>query len=265
MTHQNESQSSSQAQALTPPFPVVSLYGIPVSRMNMKETVSYLKHVIDSRTPHQVITANPIMLMEALNNPDYHNMMSKADLIVPDGAGVVWAANHVGQPVQERVAGFDLVQELMRAGEVKRWKVYLVGATTEVIEAAAAKLQRDFPTIRIVGVRNGYFGSDEDAQVIADIRVQDPDILLVGRSAASQEPWIAQHKAELGVPVVIGVGGSFDVLSGKLKRAPKLFQKLRLEWFYRLLQEPWRYKRMLLLPKFALKVMRDRDKVLKSK
>ncbi|MCR8645062.1 WecB/TagA/CpsF family glycosyltransferase [Paenibacillus sp. N1-5-1-14] len=262
MTQHNESQSSIQTQAIAK-VPVVSLYGVPVSRMDMKETVAYLTSVIEAHTPHQVITANPIMLMEALNNPTYHNMMSKADLVVPDGAGVVWAANHVGQPVKERVAGFDLVQELMRTGEAKRWKVYLVGASTEVIEAAAARLKRDFPAIDMVGVRNGYFGSEEDAEVIAEIRAHNPDILLVGRSAATQEPWIAQHKEALGVPVIMGVGGSFDVLSGKLKRAPKFFQKLRMEWFYRLLQEPWRYKRMLLLPKFALKVMKDRDKVLK--
>jgi len=142
--------------------------------------------------------------------------------------------------------------------------VYLLGASSEVIEAAAAKLQSSYPAIRIVGKRNGFFSPDEDASVIESIRATEPDILLVGRSSDKQEPWLAANKHALGVPVMIGVGGTFDVLSGKLKRAPKLFQKLRLEWLYRLLQEPWRFKRMLVLPRFALKVMRDRENVLKT-
>jgi len=245
-------------------IPVVPLYGIPVSRMDMKETVAYLKAAIEQRSPQHVITANPIMLMGAINDPGYHAMMRSAELIVPDGTGVVWAANRVGQPVKERVPGIDLMHDLMRVGELKRWRVYLVGASDDVIEAAARKLQASYPAIRIVGYRNGYFGPDDDASVIEAIRAAEPDILLVGRSVATQEPWIAQHKHTLNVPVMMGVGGSFDVLAGKLKRAPKLFQKMKLEWFYRLLQEPWRFKRMLDLPKFALKVIRDGENALKT-
>ncbi|MFC6231928.1 WecB/TagA/CpsF family glycosyltransferase [Paenibacillus allorhizosphaerae] len=231
--------------------------------MNMSQTLEYLTKVIQERRPHQVITANPIMIMAALQDPAYMRMMKQAELIVPDGAGVVWAAGYVGNPVQERVAGYDLLHELMKTGQHRGWRVYLVGASSEVIEAAADRLNQLYPELKLVGFRDGFFGEKEDSDVIRAIRETEPDILLVGRSAATQEPWIAQHKEELGVPVVMGIGGSFDVLSGKLKRAPSLFQKLRLEWFYRLLQEPWRYKRMLVLPKFAMKVIREKENVQK--
>ncbi|MCY9666827.1 WecB/TagA/CpsF family glycosyltransferase [Paenibacillus alginolyticus] len=243
--------------------PKVRIYGVPVSKMSMDQTVAYLTNVIEQRQPHQVITANPIMVMAAQEDPAYLSMMQRAELIVPDGTGVVWAAKYVGEPVVERVPGYDLIHELMKVGESKGWKVYLLGASNEVIQAAAEKLRTTYPGIKLVGVRDGYFKDEQDAEVIQDILDAAPDILLVGRSAANQEPWIGKYKQQIGVPVMMGVGGSFDVLSGKLKRAPVLFQKLRLEWFYRLMQEPWRYKRMLLLPKFALKVMRDKEKVTK--
>ncbi|MFC5451406.1 WecB/TagA/CpsF family glycosyltransferase [Paenibacillus aestuarii] len=241
--------------------PKVRIYGVPISKLDMKMTVAYLSDAIARRQPHQIITANPIMVMAALEDPAYMRIMQSAELVVPDGTGVVWAANYVGDPVAERVPGYDLLQELMKAGEAKGWKVYLLGASPEVIQAAAERLKASYPGIQLVGVRDGYFKDAQDEEVIADIVKAAPDLLFVGRSVATQEPWIAKYKEQLGIPVMMGVGGSFDVLSGKLKRAPKLFQKLRLEWFYRLLQEPWRYKRMLVLPKFALKVMRDKDKV----
>ncbi|WP_081949955.1 WecB/TagA/CpsF family glycosyltransferase [Paenibacillus durus] len=229
--------------------------------MDMKETVSYLIEAIRSRTPHQVITANPIMVMTALENPAYLDIMTSAELVVPDGTGVVWAAKRGGNPVKERVAGFDLLHELMRVGESYHWRVYLLGSTPEVIQETASRLQGQYPGIIIAGIRDGFFGPAEDEEVITGILETEPDLLFVARGADTQEPWIAKHKSRLAIPVMMGVGGSFDVISGKTKRAPLAFQKLRLEWFYRLLKEPTRYKRMLALPKFAVKVMRERDRV----
>ena len=142
--------------------------------------------------------------------------------------------------------------------------MYLLGASNEVIQAAAEKLRTTYPGSTLLAYGMAISEMQQDAEVIQAIVDAAPDLLLVGRAAANQEPWIGKYKEQLGVPVMMGVGGSFDVLSGKLKRAPVFFQKLRLEWFYRLLQEPWRYKRMLLLPKFAVKVMRDKEKVTKS-
>jgi N-acetylglucosaminyldiphosphoundecaprenol N-acetyl-beta-D-mannosaminyltransferase len=246
-------------------IPTVSIYGLPFSKMGMEETIARLTAAIDHREVTHVITANPIMVMSALDDPAYHSMMRTAELIVPDGTGVVWAAGYVGEPVAERVPGFDLLHRLMALGESKGWGVYLLGTDQQTIDQAAANLKQQYPRTRIAGVRNGYFGPEQDAEVIAAIREAKPDILFVARNAATQEPWIARYKSELGVPVIMGVGGSFDIIAGKLKRAPKLFQKLRLEWFYRLLQEPYRYKRMLVLPKFVIKVIREKEKVTKAR
>jgi N-acetylglucosaminyldiphosphoundecaprenol N-acetyl-beta-D-mannosaminyltransferase len=244
--------------------PVVNIFGVPFSQMNMADTVKFLTEAVHSRKPHQVITANPIMVMSALNSADYMAMMKRAELIVPDGTGVVWAASYVGNPVAERVPGIELIHKLFAVGEQQGWKVYLLGTAPDVIREAGLRIAKQYPKLDIVGVRDGFFGPDQDAGVVEDIRQAAPDLLLVGRSVEGQEPWIDRYKQLLEVPVVIGVGGSFDVISGKAKRAPVLFQKLRLEWFYRLLKEPKRYKRMLALPKFAVKVIREKDNVQKS-
>jgi N-acetylglucosaminyldiphosphoundecaprenol N-acetyl-beta-D-mannosaminyltransferase len=234
------------------------LFDIKISKMNMRETVAYLADAVEQQRPTQVITANPIMIMAALDDVHYKQMMQQAELIVPDGAGVVWAANFLKNPVQERVPGIDLMLELLELAQTKSWKVYFLGASTEVIEAAVANIRSRFPKLHMCGYRNGYFTTEQDQEVIAELQAQSPDLLFVGRAANQQEPWIHQHKSTLKIPVMMGVGGSFDVLSGKLKRAPRIWQTLRLEWLYRLLQEPWRYKRMLQLPKFMWLVIRKK-------
>ncbi|WP_166243587.1 WecB/TagA/CpsF family glycosyltransferase [Paenibacillus turpanensis] len=246
-------------------IPTVSIYGIPVSKLNMKDTVRLLSDIIRRKEkPHQVVTANPIMVMAALEQPEYMAMMKRAELVIPDGAGLVWATGYVGNPVSERVAGFDLVQELMNVGRQEGWKVYLIGTTADAIAKAADKFQELYPGIQIVGARDGYFGEAEDAEVIASIQEAKPDILLVGRSASTQEPWIGKYKEQLGVPVMIGVGGTFDIMADKIKRAPLWMQKLSLEWLFRLIQEPYRFPRMLVLPKFAVKVILEKNKVRNS-
>jgi N-acetylglucosaminyldiphosphoundecaprenol N-acetyl-beta-D-mannosaminyltransferase len=242
--------------------PTVSIYGIAVSRMNMRETVEYLTAVIEARTPHQVITANPIMVMAALERPDYMAVMRRAELVVPDGAGLVWAAGYLGVPVAERVAGFDLMHKLLERGREKGWKVFLLGAAHDVVRASAERLEQMYPGIRIVGWRDGFFKSEQDGEVVDEIVAAAPDLLFVANSLDRQEPWIDRYKSRLNVPVMMGVGGSFDIVAGRLKRAPLFFQRMRLEWFYRLLQEPKRFKRMLALPKFVMRVIRDKKKAL---
>jgi N-acetylglucosaminyldiphosphoundecaprenol N-acetyl-beta-D-mannosaminyltransferase len=246
-----------------PTFPTVPIFGLPFSKMNMEGTVRYLTNIIRLRRPTQVVTGNPIMVMAALDDPEFYSAMKSADMIVPDGAGIVWASGYVGEPVAERVAGFDLMHQLMETGELEGWTAYLLGTTQETIEEAAKRLQQQYPKVKIVGFRNGYFGADENREVIEAIRAASPDLLFVARALTNQEPWLAKYKHELGVPVMMGVGGSFDVIAGKVKRAPVLFQKFGLEWFYRLLHQPTRLKRMLVLPKFAAKVIREKENVTK--
>ena len=234
------------------------IFDISISARNMAQTIEFLSDNIQSKKPTQVITANPIMIMAALNDPKYKEMMQQAELIVPDGAGLVWAAKYMQRPVQERVAGIDLMLNLLSIAEQQQWRVYFLGASQEVIQTAVANIRKQFPSLYICGYRDGYFGLNEDQQVIEDIQSAAPHLLFVGRAASQQEPWIHHYKNDLAVPVMMGVGGSFDVLSGKLKRAPKIWQWARLEWLYRLLQEPWRYKRMLDLPKFVWTVIKQK-------
>jgi N-acetylglucosaminyldiphosphoundecaprenol N-acetyl-beta-D-mannosaminyltransferase len=239
-------------------IPYTELYGVRVSRMGMDETVDYLSDAIKQRRPNQVVTVNPIMIMAGLDDPAYMKVLQNAELLVPDGTGVVWAAKYIGQPVAERVPGIDLVSRLMDIGQHEGWRVYMLGTTPETIQAAADRIRERFPNLLIVGTRDGYFADHEDEEIIADILEAKPDILLVGRAATNQEPWIGKYKDQLNIPVMMGVGGSFDVISGKLTRAPRLFQKFGLEWLHRLILEPYRYKRMLILPKFVMKVVRDK-------
>ena len=245
-------------------LPTVPIFGIPFSKLSMDETVSYLTQAIEEGRLTHVITANPIMVMEALDNPAFDRVLRRADMIVPDGAGVVWAAKAGGNPVAERVAGFDLMHRLLEEGEKRRWTAYLLGTTQEIIEAAAEKLQLQYPQVRIVGYRNGFFGPSEDEAIVEEIRELKPHLLFVARGM-EKEAWNADYKQRLGVPFIMGVGGSFDIVSGQLKRAPMLYQKLKLEWLYRLLQEPSRYKRMLALPKFVVKVLRNKENVTKPR
>ncbi|MCR2806758.1 WecB/TagA/CpsF family glycosyltransferase [Paenibacillus soyae] len=245
-------------------LPTVPIFGIPFSKLSMDETVSYLTQAIEEKRLTHVITANPIMVMAALENPAFARVMRRADMIVPDGAGVVWAAKVGGNPVTERVTGFDLMHRLLAEGEKRRWTAYLLGTTQEIIEAAAEKLQLQYPQVRIVGYRNGFFGPADDEAIVEEIRELKPHLLFVARGMEKEE-WNADYKERLGVPFIMGVGGSFDVVSGKLKRAPVAFQKLKLEWLYRLLQEPARYRRMLALPKFVVKVLRNKENVTKPR
>lgn len=233
----------------------VSIFGIPFSRLGFQETVEQLVQAVESRSVTHVVTGNPIMVMSAQEHSDFMAMMLGAELVVPDGAGVVWASGYLKQPVKEKVAGIELMEELIRIGATRGWRVFLLGTSPDTVQTAAANLQIRYPGMVLAGVHDGFFGPDQDDEVVELIRSAAPDLLFVGRSQATQDPWIHQHKDRLRVPVMMGVGGSLDIMAGKLKRAPKLFIKLRLEWLYRLLLEPSRYKRMLALPQFVWKML----------
>lgn len=257
-------KDNSQSTRFTiPRMPVTPLYGVHISKWNMEETLDYLQQHIDGkeRKPHQVITANPIMMMAGLENAAFMNVLRSAELVVPDGIGIVAAARIVRDNIPQRVAGIDLMQELLRIGSRKRYRVYFLGSTDEVVKAVIQQVQRRYPGVQIAGSHHGFFGEEEDKQRVQEIRGSKPDILFVARGLDTQEPWIGRYKEALNVPVMMGVGGSFDVLAGKVKRAPVLFQKTGMEWFYRLMKEPSRYKRMLVLPKFVWKVFRERNQL----
>ena len=160
------------------------------------------------------------------------------DLIVADGVPVVWASRLAADPLPERVAGVDLMAQLLAEGAARGVSVYFLGARQEVVEALVELCKRDHPGLRVLGFRNGYFGAADHAGIVKEIAGLAPDMLFVGMPSPFKETWCERHRQALGVPVILGVGGTFDVLTGTVKRAPRLLQKLGMEWSWRLAMEP---------------------------
>ena len=236
----------------------VNILGVDVDAVTMAEAVDVVRRAMDTRAGVMVATANAEMLMRATHDDELRRILNASALVVPDGAGTVWAARHLGHAMPERVAGYDLAQELLRCAPAEGRRVYFFGSAPGVAEKAKAKAEQLYPGIEIVGVRNGFFSPADNAAIIAEIRAARPDLLLVALGVPKQEKWIAAHLAELDVPVAIGVGGTLDVMAGVMKRAPHWMQKAKLEWLFRGLMQPKRAGRLLALPKFVLKVHASR-------
>ena len=236
----------------------VNILGVTVDAVTMAEAVDVVRAHMDARTGVMVATANAEMIMRATKDRELRDILNETVLVVPDGAGTVWAAHHLGYAMPERVAGFDLVQELLRRAPKEQRRIYFLGSAPGVAEKAKEKAQRLYPGISIVGVRDGFFKEDESTAITAQIKAAQPDLLLVALGVPKQEKWIHKHLKELDVPVAIGVGGTLDVMAGVMKRAPRWMQRAKLEWLFRGLLQPQRAGRLLALPKFVLKVHASR-------
>ncbi|MCR5030945.1 MAG: WecB/TagA/CpsF family glycosyltransferase [Selenomonadaceae bacterium] len=220
----------------------------------MREAVEQAERWMDERRGALIATANAEMIMNATRDEELFEILRSADLVVPDGAGTVWAARHLGYEMPERVAGYDLSQELLRRAPQKNRRVFFFGSAPGVAEKAKQKAEELYPGISVVGVRNGYFSSEEEPKIIQEIREAHPDLLLVALGVPKQEKWLKKHKDALDVPVSIGVGGTLDVMAGTMRRAPVWMQKAKLEWLFRALLQPKRAGRLLALPKFVFRV-----------
>ena len=236
----------------------VNILGVNVDAVTMAEAVAHVTEAMDVRANVMIATANAEMIIRATHDEELRDILNAAALVVPDGAGTVWAARHLGHAMPERVAGYDLAQELLRRAPAEGRRIYFFGAAPGVAEKAKEKAEQLYPGIEIVGVRNGFFSPADNAAIIAEIRAARPDLLLVALGVPKQEKWIAAHLAELDVPAAIGVGGTLDVMAGVMKRAPYWMQKAKLEWLFRGLMQPKRAGRLLALPKFVLKVHASR-------
>ncbi|MBO8142323.1 MAG: WecB/TagA/CpsF family glycosyltransferase [Firmicutes bacterium] len=223
----------------------------------MAEAVGRCEGLILRRRPATVVTVNPELIMHAARNPGVARAVREADLVVPDGIGVVWASRVFGRPVPERVPGVELAGALLGLAAARGFRVFLLGAEPGVAEEAARRAKRRHPRLVVAGVHHGYFGPEQEPAVLDLIRRARPDIVLVGMGAPRQELWIARHRHRWSVPLAVGVGGTLDVLSGRVARAPRWMQRAGLEWLYRLLRQPARIRRAAALPRFALKVLLD--------
>lgn len=232
----------------------VEILGVKVDAVTMAQAVERVSNLIAEKKSSIVATANAEMLLRATHDDELKNILNAASLVVPDGAGTVWAARHLGKEMPERVAGFDLVQELMKISPVKGWKFFLFGSAPNIADKAKSKAEELYPGIKIVGTRNGYFTADDEPEIISQIKSSRADILLAALGVPKQEKWLAKFRDELQIPVSIGVGGTFDVMAGVVKRAPLWMQRAKLEWLFRAMLQPSRAGRLVALPKFVLKV-----------
>lgn len=232
----------------------VEILGVKVDAVTMTEAVARVQELISARRPAIVATANAEMLMRATHDVELFKILNAAELVVPDGAGTVWAAHYLGYEMPERVAGYDLVQELLKVAPKKSQRIFFLGSAPGIAEKAKAKAEALYEGIEIVGTRNGFFTVDDEAEIITQIRNSRADILLAALGVPKQEKWLAAHKSELNVPVSIGVGGTLDVMAGAVRRAPKWMQRAKLEWLFRAMLQPSRAGRLIALPKFVLKV-----------
>ncbi len=232
--------------------------GFPVLVGNHSEVLNELVDKLEQRVQTHVVTLNPEMVMEAVRNPEISDLLNSADIFVADGVGIEWAAKRAGADNVHRFAGVDLAYRLMEyLGEAK-CSVFLLGAKPGIAKKAAERLTEKLPGLKISGQHDGYFS--REAEVIKEISATKPDVLLVGMGSPKQESFISRNRAELGVPIMIGVGGSLEVFSGQKQRAPKFLQRCGLEWAYRSIIDISRLKRLGFLPKFMWLVLRGKGR-----
>lgn len=233
----------------------VDILGVLVDKLTMDSALERLLEFLKEEKPHAVYTPNSEIIMRAYRDEKFLSVLNTAELITPDGIGVVYASRILKDPIAERVGGFDLSTHLIDAVSDGSASLYFFGGKPGVAETAKAKLCEKYPQLRVIGCQDGYFDAEKEQEIIRDIQEKKPDILFVCLGAPKQEEWILKHKHELGAKILMGIGGSLDVYAGVAERAPLSFQKIGLEWLYRLLKQPSRIGRMMDLPKFGFTVL----------
>jgi N-acetylglucosaminyldiphosphoundecaprenol N-acetyl-beta-D-mannosaminyltransferase len=235
-----------------------SVLDFPVDPIDVPAALDRVAAACAGGDPLQIITINAEMTMQARTDPALGDVLRRAGLVLPDGSGVVWALRRRGWPVH-KLPGVEFVEHVAAWAAREGKRVFLFGGAEGVADRAAEVLRRRHAGLIVAGTCSGYFRPDEEGRVCDLIRAATPDILFVALGVPRQELWIDRHQASLGIPVAMGVGGSFDVLADRVKRAPLAMRRMNLEWLFRLWQEPWRWRRMgATLPKFAVLVLREK-------
>jgi len=221
--------------------------GTPLDVLTMSQTLEMATQAMCSGKKITHVALNVAKLVNMRTDPVLRGDVTSADIIGIDGMGIVWGARLHGITIEERVAGIDLMWRLLAECEARGFRPYFLGATTEVVEAAAQATLKAYPRLKMAGMRNGYFTAEESAGIVEEINASGADCLFVGLPTPKKERFLAEHRQRLNAPFVMGVGGSYDVIGGKVARAPQWMQSASLEWLYRTLQEPrrliWRYAR----------------------
>jgi N-acetylglucosaminyldiphosphoundecaprenol N-acetyl-beta-D-mannosaminyltransferase len=253
-----------------PPWPSISVLGFPVDIVSLEQAAGWAVGVATqsdwSGRTALAVSFNPEIVMQAQEDPAVAQVLWEADLSYPDGVGATWAAGRQGARgapgetgpagTPERVPGIDLAERLVELAAENGLAVYLLGAAPGVADEAAERQRTRFPGLKVVGTHDGYFSSADEEAVVCSINAAAPAILLVAMGAPRQELFLYRNRERLGARVALGVGGSFDVWAGRVKRAPEWTQRAKVEWLYRLASDPRRLRRQLVLPRYALKVLR---------
>jgi len=233
---------------------VVKVLDIPISILDLPQSINVIKNAINNNDKLHIITVNAEIIMLSRKDIDFKNILISSKLNIPDGSGVVWALRRKKTKVN-KLAGIDLVENCVK--HLTNSRIFLLGSQEEVISKAFENLTNKYKNNNLIGYRNGFFDEKDENDIIKQINDLNIDILFVGLGVPKQEKWIRKNIDKINAKVFIGVGGSFDVFSGKIKRAPKIMINLHLEWLYRLYKEPWRWKRMLALPHFVYTVLKE--------
>lgn len=232
----------------------VHILGVPFVNTTRKQFVETLHQHIQQKEKAFVVTANPEIVMKANTDLHYKKIIQQADYITADGIGVVKAGQLLNTPLPERVTGYELMIDLLALANERAYRVYLLGAAEETLQKTIKNMQHTYPKVKLVGSHHGFFDWNS-SHIQQEIEEKKPDLIFVALGVPRQEQWIAEHIETFEKGIFIGVGGSFDVIAGTVKRAPVAWQKANLEWLYRIIKQPSRLKRSLALPRFALKVL----------
>lgn len=238
------------------------IMGIPVPKITMDHSVELLGKVIQQDQPElfHVVTLNPEITMSCQHDERLRSIIDEAGLITADGIGIVMVSRLKGNPLPERVTGCDLFIKLLETGNQNNWSFYLLGADEATSEKASEVINRTYPNVSILGRHHGFFNQTEEVEIVEDIGSLKPDVLVVALGAPYAERWIYKYKHKLNAKVAIGVGGTLDIIAGKVKRAPAIWRRLNVEWLFRLINQPSRWRRQLILPRFAIRALLFKEK-----
>jgi len=237
----------------------IKMYGLPIDVVTMESAFERFKQLIDRSAFSFICTPNTEVIMVAQEDKELMEVLKASDMNIPDGIGLIIASKIHKLGLIERVTGVDMMEKMLEFCDYSRKSIYILGGKPGIAEKAVNNIRKKYENVEIKGYKHGYFKMDEENDIIESINKVSPDILFVALGAPKQEKWMYNHRKDLNVKVAIGVGGGVDIWAGTAKRAPKIFRVLGLEWFYRLIKEPWRFKRMLVLPKFMLQVIMSKD------
>jgi len=237
---------------------VVKLFGVKFHKVDEEGAFKRFLYLLNRKTYSMIFTPNPEIVMMAQKDLEYKDILAEGDLVIPDGIGIIMASRIKKLGLEKRLPGIEMMESILKYCNNAKKSIYLLGSSNENVEKAAKNIGEIYPNIVIVGYHDGFFDKTEELKIVDKINEVKPDILFVAMGAPKQEKWMYKHRKILNVKVSMGVGGAIDVWAGAVKRAPKLFRNIGMEWFYRVITNPKRIKRSLVLPQFLLKVLLSR-------